>query len=432
MKFDFFKIGSLLLASVIGVAAGAQQFTGSGLVSGSASNSEVPILVRFSGALKNDPGKSLSGTVGITFSLYADAQTPVALWMETQNVQVDAAGRYTVLLGKTKSGGLPVELFTSGEARWLGMHTQFMLDPPRVLLVSVPYAVEAQNAQTLGGLPASAFLLRAPQLVGGNGMFGPDLAPKVHSISDLSRPVTTFGGTPNALARFGAPAEIFPSAIFENQGAIDVVAAQSSLSFHGTGTHSIALVGDRNVALGESAALGAFFSSNSIGTPIRFFVTDGMQHEALHIAPNGKITVGNGLAPAKTPATANIFTVAQGTGHAIADGWDTYSSARWKTNIQTLNGALAKVVQLRGVSYDYSPAQKHDIGMIAEEVGKVVPEVVTYEANGIDAQSIDYARLTAVLVQAVKEQQQEIRRQQKQLQHLKAIVLQNQSAGSKK
>ena len=47
--------------------------------------------------------------------------------------------------------------------------------------------------------------------------------------------------------------------------------------------------------------------------------------------------------------------------------------------------------------------------MIAEEVGAVVPELVTYEANGKDARSVDYARLTALLIEAVKQQQREIR-----------------------
>jgi len=53
--------------------------------------------------------------------------------------------------------------------------------------------------------------------------------------------------------------------------------------------------------------------------------------------------------------------------------------------------------------------------MIAEEVGKVVPEVVSYEENGKDARGIDYARLTALLVEAVKEQQREIQQQQGQV-----------------
>ena len=46
--------------------------------------------------------------------------------------------------------------------------------------------------------------------------------------------------------------------------------------------------------------------------------------------------------------------------------------------------------------------------MIAEDVGKVFPQIVTYEANGIDAQGLDYARLVALLIEAVKAQQNEI------------------------
>ncbi|MFZ2970139.1 MAG: hypothetical protein WA063_03265 [Minisyncoccia bacterium] len=46
--------------------------------------------------------------------------------------------------------------------------------------------------------------------------------------------------------------------------------------------------------------------------------------------------------------------------------------------------------------------------MIAEEVGKAVPKVVTYEENGIDAKTLDYGRLTPILVEAIEEQQKQI------------------------
>jgi len=105
---------------------------------------------------------------------------------------------------------------------------------------------------------------------------------------------------------------------------------------------------------------------------------------------------------------SNILTVLQGGGPAIADGWDVYSSRRWKTNIRPLQNALGKVEQLRGVSYDLEKSGKHQIGVIAEEVGAVVPEVVSYEENGKDARGVDYSRLTALLIEATKEQQQEI------------------------
>jgi hypothetical protein len=121
---------------------------------------------------------------------------------------------------------------------------------------------------------------------------------------------------------------------------------------------------------------------------------------------------------------SNIFTVLQGGGHAIADGWDTYSSRRWKSDIRPLRGALGKVERLRGVSYTYTANGKHDIGMIAEEVGKVVPEVVSYEDNGKDAHGIDYARLTALLVEAVKQQQSEIQQERLQIRRLEAKVRQ--------
>ncbi len=122
-----------------------------------------------------------------------------------------------------------------------------------------------------------------------------------------------------------------------------------------------------------------------------------------------------------TSSMTNILTVAQGSpSEPIADAWTTYSSRRWKENIQTLNGSLDKVMRLRGVSFDWKSNGKHDIGVIAEEVGQVVPEVVTYEKNGVDARSVDYARLTALLIEAVKEQQKAIIDLQSQVTELKA------------
>jgi hypothetical protein len=93
---------------------------------------------------------------------------------------------------------------------------------------------------------------------------------------------------------------------------------------------------------------------------------------------------------------------------ALADSWSTRSSKRWKTNIQPIDGALDKVQRLRGVEYDRKADGGHDIGLIAEEVGAVIPEVVDYEANGVDAMSVDYSRLVPLLIEAIKAQQQEI------------------------
>ncbi len=120
---------------------------------------QIPHLVKFSGTLKDVNGNPASGTVGVTFALYSEQSGGVPLWLEMQNVQPDKNGHYTVLLGSTKPDGLAVDLFTSGQAQWLGVQPEGQSEQPRALLVSVPYALKAGDAETIGGLPPSAFQL---------------------------------------------------------------------------------------------------------------------------------------------------------------------------------------------------------------------------------------------------------------------------------
>jgi hypothetical protein len=124
----------------------------------------VPRLVKFSGIAKDELGRSRTGVFGLTFAIYKEPEGGAALWMETQNAELDEQGRYTVLLGATQNEGLPLELFTSGEPRWLAVQVNLPgeVEQPRVLLVSVPYALKAADADTVGGMPASAFVLAAP------------------------------------------------------------------------------------------------------------------------------------------------------------------------------------------------------------------------------------------------------------------------------
>src|SRR5580693_2000126 len=122
----------------------------------------VPPVVKFGGVLTDVNGKPTTGTVGITFSLYKESQGGAALWVETQNVTLDKTGHYAAMLGSTTSQGLPADLFASGEARWLGVQAQGQAEQPRTLLMSVPYALKALDAETIGGKPLSALQLAAP------------------------------------------------------------------------------------------------------------------------------------------------------------------------------------------------------------------------------------------------------------------------------
>jgi len=129
----------------------------------SVATSQVPRLVRFSGTLLDENGQPRTGTAGVTFLLYKDQAGGAPLWMETQNVTLDAKGHYTALLGSTKPDGLPTELFASGEARWLAVQPEREPEQSRVLLLSVPYALKAMDAETLGGRPISDFVLSASE-----------------------------------------------------------------------------------------------------------------------------------------------------------------------------------------------------------------------------------------------------------------------------
>ena len=119
----------------------------------------VPRLIRFSGVAQDETHNPTTGVMGITFSLYKDQQGGGPLWVETQNVQADANGHYTVLLGSANTEGMPLELFSSGEAHWLGVQIEGQPEHARVLLVSVPYALKAYEAETLSGRSISDFVL---------------------------------------------------------------------------------------------------------------------------------------------------------------------------------------------------------------------------------------------------------------------------------
>jgi hypothetical protein len=146
----------------------AQQNPNAESSSTTSATSQLPHLVKFSGTLTGVDGGLLNGKVGVTFALYSEQSGGAPLWLETQNVQPDKYGHYTVLLGSSKPEGLPMDLFVSEQAHWVGVQAQGQAEQPRVLLVSVPYALKAGDAETLGGKPASAFMAASGNAASGN------------------------------------------------------------------------------------------------------------------------------------------------------------------------------------------------------------------------------------------------------------------------
>jgi Tol biopolymer transport system component len=108
-----------------------------------------PAILQVDGVLKDATDKPLSGVIGVVFALYAEQQSTNSLWVETQNVIADDSGRFTAFLGVTHPEAVPVNLFASGEAKWLGMQVQGQPEEPRVLLASVADLVLRDTAPTI-------------------------------------------------------------------------------------------------------------------------------------------------------------------------------------------------------------------------------------------------------------------------------------------
>ncbi len=173
----------------------------------------VPRLVKFSGFVQDAGGNPRTGVTSITFALYEEQEGGAALWLETQNVTLDQQGRYTVLLGANSAEGIPLEAFSANEARWLGVQPEG-LPEQRVLLVSVPYALKAAEADSLGGRPASSYVLATTG--GAPAASSTSAVPQDATCATPPCPVVTPGGTANMLAMFQDATTVQNSPISEN------------------------------------------------------------------------------------------------------------------------------------------------------------------------------------------------------------------------
>jgi len=121
-----------------------------------------------------------------------------------------------------------------------------------------------------------------------------------------------------------------------------------------------------------------------------------------------------------------------GTAWVTSGAWSG-SDARWKKNVTSLSPStsLGKVLALRPVNFDWRTGEFPEmnfingtqVGFIAQEVEKIIPEVVTTDDKGFKGMS--YERLTPVLTSAVQEQEKKIEAQQAQIEQLKALVCQD-------
>lgn len=217
----------------------------------------------------------------------------------------------------------------------------------------------------------------------GNGSNVPTATALSGDVTINSSGVTAISSGVIVNADISASAAIDPSKV----SGTAVVTSDSRLSDARTPTDGS--VTDAKVA--SNAAIAGTKISPDFGA--QNVLTTG--NVGVNVSPTEKLHVGGNIL-----ATGNVTA---------------YSDIRVKENIEPLQGALGMVMELQGVKYDRigAPEEGRHIGLIAQEVEKVVPEVVKTHSDGI--KSLAYANLVALLIEAVKEQQGQIEELRMQL-----------------
>jgi len=149
----------------------------------------------------------------------------------------------------------------------------------------------------------------------------------------------------------------------------------------------------------------------------RFRIFNTSELNGMVIKENGFIGMGNSAPTVRLQVTGDI----------IANSIAGSSDARFKTNISPITNSLQKVLALRGVHFNWNTtafpermfSDKKTIGFIAQEVEKVVPEIVQTENTPEQYKSVHYDKVVALLVEAIKEQQKQINQLQKQVKKLR-------------
>ena len=181
----------------------------------------------------------------------------------------------------------------------------------------------------------------------------------------------------------------------------------SGNTFVGGAAGSLATSGANNTFLGQGANLA--FGANNLSYAAA--IGSGAQ-----VSTNNTIVIGRPVDTVQIP------------GNLVVSGtFSNPSDARLKQNIQSLHYGLSEVMRLRPVTWQWKtqPTGKPQLGMIAQEVEPVMPELVIHDTNSSQPLTMNYMGFLPVMVKAMQQQQEEIKRQQNQIEALKRLVCQD-------
>jgi hypothetical protein len=169
---------------------------------------------------------------------------------------------------------------------------------------------------------------------------------------------------------------------------------------------------DGNVGIGTTTTEAKLHIKATNTTTAPFRVDDATNRSRFYIQPGtGNVGIGTTTPQYALGVVGNIYA----TGRILSS-----SDIRLKENVSEIKDALEKILKLQGVNFYWKGSGEKSIGLIAQEVEKIFPEVINTDNSGM--KSIDYGRLTAVLIEGIKEQQKEIDSLKQEVEKLKVQI----------
>lgn len=213
-------------------------------------------------------------------------------------------------------------------------------------------------------------------------------------------------GTANYIPKMIAGTTLGNSVIYETGGKIGIGTTGPNKKLH---VYDVAANAEIDIQSSATAASHWGLYHNASSDDLIFWKDAA---DRFTFTDDGKFGVG--VTPSVSIQTGGDITAS---GNITASAFFYSSDANLKTKVKTITTPLDKVKNLRGVSFDWKKTSQPSLGFIAQEVEQVLPELV-HESNG--QKYLEYGNITAVLVEAIKAQQQQIEQLQAEVDQLKS------------